>query len=87
MVGVISSVTSGKMEINQAADQYGVPRTTLKDRLSGRVVQGANGFFAVLFCCLAMTHTGLTIGTWQIPYISVYFRIEAWSIIGTSGQI
>ena len=42
MVGVISSVTSGKMEINQAADQYGVPRTTLKDRLSGRVVQGAN---------------------------------------------
>ena len=42
MVQAISSVTSGKMGINRAADQYGVPRTTLKDRLSGRVVQGAN---------------------------------------------
>ena len=30
------------MGINRAADQYGVPRTTLKDILSGRVVQGAN---------------------------------------------
>ena len=42
MSGAIKSVMDGKMGINRAADQYGVPRTTLKDRLSGRVVQGTN---------------------------------------------
>ena len=32
----------GKMGINRVVNQYGVLRTTLKDRLSGRVVQGVN---------------------------------------------
>lgn len=42
MIGAIAAVTSGKMGVNRAADQYCVPRTTLKDRLSGRVAEGAN---------------------------------------------
>ena len=36
MSGAIKFVISGKMGINRAADQYGVPRSTLKDRVSGR---------------------------------------------------
>ena len=35
-------VMDGKMGVNRAADQYGMPRTTLKDRLSGKVTPGAN---------------------------------------------
>ena len=46
MAGAIKCVMDGNMEvtcINRAADQYGVPaRTTLKDRLSGKVTPGAN---------------------------------------------
>ena len=42
MAGAIKCVIDGKMGVNRAADQYGVPRTTLKDRLSGRVVPGTN---------------------------------------------
>ena len=34
--GVIKAVTEGKLGVNRAADQYTVPRSTLKDRLSGR---------------------------------------------------
>ena len=34
--GPIKAVTEGKLEVNRAADQYAVPRSTLKDRLSGR---------------------------------------------------
>ena len=34
----INCVTQGKMGVNRAADQYGIPRTTLKDRLAGRTV-------------------------------------------------
>ena len=33
--------TSGTTSINKAADLYGVPKTTLKDRLSGRVIPGS----------------------------------------------
>ena len=36
MSGAIKAVADGKLGVNRAADQYGVPRTTLKDRLSGR---------------------------------------------------
>ena len=42
MSGAIKSVMDGKLGVDRAADQYGVPRTTLKDRLSGRVIQGTN---------------------------------------------
>ena len=42
MGGAIKCVMDGKMGVNRAADQYGVPRTTLKDRLSGRVTPGTN---------------------------------------------
>ena len=38
----IEAVKSGKMGCNRAALEYGVPHTTLKDRLSGRVVHGSN---------------------------------------------
>ena len=30
------------MGMNRAAIEHGVPRTTLKDRLSGRVIHGTN---------------------------------------------
>ena len=42
MAGAIKSVLDGKMGVNRAADQYSVPRTTLKDRLSGRVTSDTN---------------------------------------------
>ena len=42
MAGAIKCVMDGRMGVNRAADQYGVPRTTLKDRLSGRVTPGTN---------------------------------------------
>ena len=43
MAGAIKSVLDGKMPgVNRAADQYSVPRTTLKDRLSGRVTSDTN---------------------------------------------
>ena len=29
-------------DVNRAALSYGVPRTTLKDRVAGRVLQGSN---------------------------------------------
>ena len=31
---------SGTLGVNRAAEQFGVPRTTLKDRISGRVEHG-----------------------------------------------
>ena len=40
MVQAMEAVRSGKMGQNQAAKTYDVPRTTLKDRLSGRVKHG-----------------------------------------------
>ena len=40
MVHAMEAVRSGKMGQNQAAKTYDVPRTTLKDRLSGRVKHG-----------------------------------------------
>ena len=38
----IEAVKKGEMGQNKAALEYGVPRTTLKDRHSGRVVHGTN---------------------------------------------
>ena len=37
MVRAIGAIKDGKMGVNHAAKEHGVPRTTLKDRLSGRV--------------------------------------------------
>ena len=37
---VMDAVSSDNTSINKASEMYGVPRTTLKDRLSGRVVHG-----------------------------------------------
>ena len=42
MEAVIKSVLDGTLSANKAADIHGVPRTTLKDRLSGRVEHGTN---------------------------------------------
>ena len=39
MVGAMREVANGTMG---AAAEYGVPRTTLKDRIAGRVVHGTN---------------------------------------------
>lgn len=36
MSGAIKAVIDGKMGVNRAADQYGIPRSTLKDRVSAR---------------------------------------------------
>ena len=40
MVAAMESVEKGLSGVNQAALQHGVPKTSLKDRLSGRVVHG-----------------------------------------------
>ena len=40
MVRAMDAVILGRMGINRAALEYSVPWTTLKDRLSGRVVHG-----------------------------------------------
>ena len=37
---VIKVVIDGKMGVNRVADQYGVPRSTLKDRVSASTGQG-----------------------------------------------
>ena len=39
MTGALAAASEG-MPANRAATTYGVPRSTLKDRLSGRVVHG-----------------------------------------------
>ena len=38
----LEAVTEGKMGVNRAALEFNVPRTTLKDRVSGRVIHGSN---------------------------------------------
>ena len=40
MLGAMQAVQTGEMGVNRAALEYGVPRTTLKDRISGRVLHG-----------------------------------------------
>ena len=41
MTGAMKAVADGLLGINKAADEFGIPRSTLKDRLSGKVVHGA----------------------------------------------
>ena len=40
MVRAMDAVKRGEMGVNRAALEHGVPRTSLKDRLAGRVVHG-----------------------------------------------
>ena len=42
MLQAMETVKSGYMGMNRAAIEHGVPRTSLKDRLSGRVIHGTN---------------------------------------------
>ena len=42
MLQAMEAVKSGSIGMNRAAIEHGVPRTTLKDRLSGRVIHGTN---------------------------------------------
>lgn len=42
MVGALNEVKKGKYSINRIAYMYGVPRSTLKDRVTGRVKHGTN---------------------------------------------
>ena len=41
MAGAMKAAADGLLGINKAADEFGIPRSTLKDRLSGKVVHGA----------------------------------------------
>ena len=41
MIKAMDAVKSGQLGVNRAAEQFGVPKTTLKDRLSGRVEHGS----------------------------------------------
>ena len=41
MENAMRAVVNGEMGMNRAALQYGVPPTTLKDRMSGRVMHGS----------------------------------------------
>jgi len=38
MLGAMKAVKEGLMGVNRAALEFAVPRTTLKDRISGRVI-------------------------------------------------
>ena len=40
MVEAMDAVKSGRLGVNRAAEEYNIPRTTLKDRLAGRVKHG-----------------------------------------------
>ena len=40
MTRAIEAVKSSELGINQSALEYGVPKTTLKDRIAGRVKHG-----------------------------------------------
>ena len=42
MIGAMNAVKEGLMGVNRAALEFAVPRTTLKDRISGRVIHGTN---------------------------------------------
>ena len=42
MLQAMETVKSGYMGMNRTAIEHGVPRTSLKDRLSGRVIHGTN---------------------------------------------
>ena len=42
MLQAMEAVKSGTMGVNRAALEHGVPRTSLKDRLAGRVIHGTN---------------------------------------------
>ena len=41
MLGAMNAVAEGEMGINRAVLEFGVPPTTLKDRIAGRVVHGS----------------------------------------------
>ena len=40
MIAAMEAVKSGEMRANRAALEHGVPKTTLKDRISGRLKHG-----------------------------------------------
>ena len=40
MVGAMETVKNGAMGLNRAAIEFGIPKTTLKDRISGKVIHG-----------------------------------------------
>ena len=42
MLGAMEAVRTGSMGVNRAALEHSVPQTTLKDRLSGRIIHGSN---------------------------------------------
>ena len=42
MVQAMDAVKSGLLDVNRAALECGVPKTTLKDRIAGRVSHGTN---------------------------------------------
>ena len=40
MIAAMEAVKSGKMGVNMAVLEHGIPTTTLKDRISGKVKHG-----------------------------------------------
>ena len=42
MMKALDAVAKGKMGVDRAALEFNVPRTTLKDRIAGRVAHGCN---------------------------------------------
>ena len=42
MVEAMDAMKSGRLGVNGAAEEYNIPRTTLKDRLAERVKHGTN---------------------------------------------
>ena len=48
MTWAIDAVKSGELEIKRSALEYGVPKTTLKDRIAGRVKHVSPGQWLIL---------------------------------------
>ncbi len=42
MIAAMDAVKNGLLGVNRAAMEFGVPKTTLKDRIAGRVIHGTN---------------------------------------------
>ena len=75
MVRALNAVQSGILGVNEAARDYKIPPTTLKDRLSGRVIHGTN---------MGATGSTSTVGTATGSTSTVGMATGSTSTVGTA---